>query len=320
MYINVRQLETLVAAADASSFSEAAGKLGISQPALSETVKRIEGELGVRVFERTTRSLSLTPEGEHAVVVAREAVRDFHMALASIADRTQGRRGKITVAALPSVTCAVLPSAIQAFRAHYPGIEVRVNDVLHERAVSMVLEGVADLALSIRPAQHAELRFQELGSDVMRLVCRVDHPLARRKHVTWRDLGCYPFVSLARTSSVRRLTDVAFTNCDLSAQPAFVVEQIPSAAALVKAGLGVTALPDLTLSMFSGSELTSRSLAGPEIRRSVGSITLERRTPTNPVKKLLASLIDSFATWPLESPAEKMVYRSRPPRSIADDD
>src|SRR5918997_2179160 len=111
MYLTVRQLETVVAVADAASFSQAAAELGISQPSLSETIKRVEEELGVRLFERTTRSLSLTPEGEHAVVVAREAVRDFHMALASIADRTHGRRGKITVAALPSVTCAVLPSA-----------------------------------------------------------------------------------------------------------------------------------------------------------------------------------------------------------------
>src|SRR4249919_884285 len=79
-----------------ASFSEAASKLGISQPSLSETIKRVEEELGVRVFERTTRSLSLTPEGEHAVAVAREAVRDFRLALESIVDRTQGRRGRLT--------------------------------------------------------------------------------------------------------------------------------------------------------------------------------------------------------------------------------
>src|ERR671910_2036241 len=179
MYLTVRQLETLVAAADAPSFSAAAGKLGISQPALSETVKRVEEELGVRVFERTTRSLSLTPEGEHAVIVAREAVRDFRLALESIADRTQGRRGRLTVAALPSVACAVLPGAVQAFRSRYPGVEVRVHDGLHERAVDMVLDGVADLALSVRPAQRAELQFQELGSDGMHLVCGADHALAR---------------------------------------------------------------------------------------------------------------------------------------------
>src|ERR687893_1704131 len=120
MYLTVRQLETVVAVADAASFSQAAAELGISQPSLSETIKRVEEELGVRVFERTTRSLSLTPEGEHAVAVAREAVRDFRLALESIAERTQGRRGRLTIAALPSVACAVLPPAIQAFKRQFP--------------------------------------------------------------------------------------------------------------------------------------------------------------------------------------------------------
>jgi DNA-binding transcriptional LysR family regulator len=209
----------------------------------------------------------------------------------------------LTVAALPSVAYAVLPFAIQAFRLRYPGVEVRMHDVLHERAVDMVLDGVADLALSIRPAERAELRFQELGSDGLRLVCRVDHALARRKQVRWRDLKPFPFIALARTSSVRRLTDAAFTYCDINPEPAFTVEQIPSAAALVEAGLGITALPALTLSMFKGQELTTRPLKEPEIRRSVGVITPERRTPTPPAKELLAQLAEEFRRAKAETDA-----------------
>jgi LysR family carnitine catabolism transcriptional activator len=294
MHLTVRQLETLVAVADAGSIREAAARLGISQPALSETIKRVEDELGVRMFERTTRSLSLTPEGEHAVMIGREAVRDFRLALESIAGRTQGRRGRLTVAALPSVACAVLPRAILAFRRRFPGIEVRVHDVLHERAIDMVLDGVADLALSIRPAERADLRFEELGTDEMYLVCEANHTLTHREQVRWRDLALFPFVALARTSSVRRLTDAAFTSCDLSSEPTFTVEQIPSAAALVEAGLGVTALPALTLGMINGQGLTARQLTEPEIKRSVGVITLARRPATPPAQGLLTLLAEGF--------------------------
>jgi DNA-binding transcriptional LysR family regulator len=294
MHLTMRQLETLVAVAEAGSFGEAAARLGISQPSLSETIKRVEEELGLRVFERTTRSLALTPDGEHAVAVAREAVRDFRLALETIADRTQGRRGRLTVAALPSVACAVMPAAIQAFRQRFPGIEVRVHDVLHERAVDMVLDGVADLALSIRPALRPELRFDELGGDAMHLVCRADHALARHREVRWRDLAAFPFVALAGTSSVRRLTDAALIACDLTLEPAFTVEQIPCAAALVEAGLGVTALPALTLGMFRGRGLTARLLREPEIRRSVGVIMSERRAPTSPVTEIVAQIAAGF--------------------------
>ena len=109
------------------------------------------------------------------------------------------------MAALPSVACAVLPSAIQAFRSRYPGVEVRVHDVLHERAVDMVLDGVADLAVSIRPAHRAELKFHELGSDGMHLVCGADHALARRKQAV--GVISHPFPSSRLPDIVRSPPD-----------------------------------------------------------------------------------------------------------------
>src|SRR3712207_5741036 len=115
MRLTVRQLELLVAAAEAETFTKAAQGVGISQPSLSETIARVEEELGARLFDRTGRSVTLTAEGHHAVAVAREVVRDFHQALANMADRMQGIRGRIIVAALPSVACAVLPRTLNRF-------------------------------------------------------------------------------------------------------------------------------------------------------------------------------------------------------------
>jgi LysR family carnitine catabolism transcriptional activator len=294
MNITVRQLETLVAAADALSFSQAAEKLGISQPSLSETIRRIETELGFRVFDRTTRSLVLTAEGRRAVATAREAVRDFRSAVESLATRTEGRGGRISIAALPSVACAVLPAAMRRFSSEFPQVEIAVADVLHERALGLVQDGLADLALTIRPGKLAGLEFQELGSDAMRLLCRADHALAKRRTVRWRELAAYPFVALARTSSVRRLTDAAFINAEVALEPTFEVEQIPSAAALVEAGLGVTALPSLTFTMFKGSGLVMRPLVEPALRRHVGILILSGRTPSALMLRLAALLRESF--------------------------
>jgi LysR family transcriptional regulator, carnitine catabolism transcriptional activator len=297
MNLTVRQLETLVAAADAGSFSKAAAALGISQPSLSESIRRIETELGLRLFDRTTRSLALTPDGRHAVAVAREVVRDFKLALESIARRGQGRRGRVTVAALPSVTCAILPGAVRAFGARFPGVEVSVHDVLHERAVAFVADGVADMGLTIRPARLDGLEFEELGSDVVQLVCRNDHPLASRKRVAWRELAPYPFIGLTRASSVRRLTDAVLIDSAAAAEPRYEVEQIPSAAALVEAGLGVTALPSFTFTMFKGAGLVMRRLEDPTMRRHVGLVTLAGRTLSEPAGVLIGHLRESFAAF-----------------------
>jgi len=277
MNLTHRQFEVLVAAADAESFSAAAQRLGISQPSLSESIRRIEQELGTKLFDRTTRSLALTEDGRHAVTVAREIVRDFRRALGRLASRGSDTQGRIAIATLPSIACAILPAALATFRRQHAGIDIALHDVQHERVLSLVTEGIADFAITIKPAERADLAFEEIASDVAHLVCRRDHPLARRRTVRWQELAGIPFIGITRISSVRRLTDAAFIHAEMAIEPRYEVEQIPSAIALVEAGLGVTALPSLTFSMFKGRPLVTRPLVEPRLRRNVGFVTLRER-------------------------------------------
>jgi DNA-binding transcriptional LysR family regulator len=278
MKLTHRQFEILIAAADAGSFSAAAQRLGISQPSLSESIRRIEGEIGALLFERTTRSMKLTPEGRHAAAVAREIVRDFRRALERLASRSNDKQGRISIAALPSIACAVLPAVIEGFRREHSGIDITLHDIQHERALAMVIEGTADIAVTLKPAAHDDLVFTEIGSDVAHLVCRSDDPLARQKSVRWRDLRGRPFIGFTQISSVRRITDAAFVHAEIAIEPSYQVEQIPTAIALVEAGLGVTALPSLTFSMFKGRNLAVRPLVQPRLRRNVGFVTFAGRT------------------------------------------
>jgi DNA-binding transcriptional LysR family regulator len=294
MHLTVRQLEILIAAADAATFSKAARNLGISQPSLSEAVRRLEIELGTTLFDRHTRSIALTADGRHTVAIAREILREFRLGLESIADRSRARRGRVTVAALPSVACAVLPAAVQRLLRDHPGTEIALHDVLHERAIALVIDGIADLALTVRPASLDGLDFIELGADVLHLVCRHDHFLASKRRPMWRDIAGQPFVALARTSSVRRLTDAAFVHAGVTIEPTYETEQIPSAAALVEAGLGVTALPGLTLAMVKGAALAVRPLSGPQLRRQIGIATLAGRVRSAAAASLIAEIDRCF--------------------------
>ena len=294
MQLTIRQLEILVAAAEAQTFSEAATSLGITQPSLSGTIKRIEHELGVALFDRPKRSCGLTADGRHAAAVAKNAIQEFRAALVDIADRTQGRRGRLTVAALPSIASTIVPPAIEAFRSRVPGVDLRIRDVLHERAVEMLVEGVVDLAVSIQPGPDTRLDFGALGRDQLELVCRADHFLSRTSVAQWDQLGTIPFIALAPTSSVRRLTDAALINCGVLRVPAHEVEQIPSAAGLVRAGLGVTVLPSLTATMYDPSGLIRRPLE-PDYSRVFGAITSRDRMVSRPVRTFLDCLRDVFA-------------------------
>ncbi|MEW6451457.1 MAG: LysR family transcriptional regulator [Pseudomonadota bacterium] len=278
MSLTHRQFEILIAAAEAESFSAAAQRLKISQPSLSESIRRIEREIGAPLFERTTRSVKLTSEGRHAASVAREIVRDFKRALDRLAARDKDMPGRITIAALPSVACAVLPAALEEFGRKHPAIHVALHDVQHERALALVREGTADLAVTLKPAAGDELVFEEIASDVAHLICRSDDPLAARKSVRWRDLRDRPFIGFTRISSVRRVTDAAFVHAEVAIEARYEVEQIPSAIALVEAGLGVSVLPSLTFSMFKGRDLVARPLVEPRLRRNVGFVTVAGRT------------------------------------------
>lgn len=278
MNLTMRQLEVLVAAADAATFSAAAKQVGISQPALSESIRRIEGELGVTLFERTTRSLKLTDAGRRAAAIAREAVQDFKRATERLAANADGSHGRVAIAALPSIACAAIPRALANFARDYPDIDVELHDVQHERAMTLVRDGIADMAVTLKPARAAGLTFDGVASDTAHLVCLRNHPLARHKSVRWRDLSDYPFIGITRISSVRRLTDAAFVHGAIAIEPRYEVEQVPSAIALVEAGLGITALPSLTFAMFKSRDLAVRPLIEPVMRRHVGFVTRAQRS------------------------------------------
>jgi LysR family carnitine catabolism transcriptional activator len=141
----------------------------------------------------------------------------------------------------------------------------------------MLRDGLVDLAVTLKPAQDDKLLFEDIAFDVTHLVCRRDHPLAKKRAVRWRDLAAEPFVAISRTSSVRRLTDAAFVYGEIAIEPRYEVEQVPSAIALVEAGLGITALPSLTFAMFKGRGLAVRPLIEPAMRRHVGFVTRPER-------------------------------------------
>jgi LysR family carnitine catabolism transcriptional activator len=278
MNLTMRQFEVLTAAADAATFSAAAKNVGISQPAFSEAIRRVEEALGLSLFERTTRSLRLTDAGRRAAAIAREAVQDFKRATERMAATTDGSRGRIAVATLPSIACAAIPRALAQFGRDYPGIDIDLHDVQHERAMTLLRDGIVDVALTLNPGRTAGLKFESIAFDTAHLVCPRKHALARHKTVRWRELADYPFIAITRISSVRRLTDAAFMHGAMTIEPRYEVEQVPSAIALVEAGLGIAALPSLTFAMFKGRDLAVRPLVEPVMRRNVGFVTRDQRS------------------------------------------
>ncbi|MHC1550293.1 LysR family transcriptional regulator [Phyllobacterium sp. K27] len=292
MNLTIRQLEILVAVADTMNFTVAAEAMGISQPAVSEIIRRIEFELGLTVIDRTTRKMKLTREGHHIVVTAREAVRMLRHSLDTISNHMNGQRGRIAISTLPSLICSLLSHHLHAFLAAHPGMDIEIHDVPQSQAMAMLNDGTVDAALVSRPERMTGLEFHHIIEDAVHAVCHRDHPMARMSQVTWSELGQWPFIAVSPNSSVRQLTDAGFLQAAITIEAAFEINQIPSASALASSGLGITALPSLTLSMINNDNLCMIPLVEPVIVRRIGFVVRKERLQSPALGNLIRFLRD----------------------------
>ena len=275
MRINLtpQQLAAFLRLAQAGSFSEAARLLGVSQPALSRTVQQMEEVIGRRLFDRTTRSVAPSTTGQELLPIAARLVAEFDDAFGELARFVAGRRGRVAVAALPSIAAVLLPPVIARYRAERPEVEVAVLDGLSGPVLDEVAEGRADLGLTIRPSPRATLSYRPLLADELGLVCRPDDELAGEGPLPWSVFTGRPFVAMAAASSVRQLTDAAFLQAGLAVPQLYGCAFLGTAGHLVAAGLGITALPRLTLPLLGRTGLVWRRLERPVMRRQMGVLT-----------------------------------------------
>lgn len=265
--LSTRQLRAFLALADERSFTKAAAACHLSQPAFSALVRTLEQALGARLFDRDTRSVQLTPEGRLFEPSARQLLGDFGAAVAGLSDHVERRKGRVHVAALPSLAAGWLPAIFAEYRAAWPGIDLNLSDLLSDPCIDLVRSSQADFALASTGASHTGLDSQLLCTDKFYLVCRKDHPLASEKALTLKKLVPYPFIHMSRNSSVRQALDAALH--PLQTNTLLEVDQLATVTGMVEAGLGISVVPALTLFHFARDSLVTRPLDIANLTRRI---------------------------------------------------
>ena len=289
--LSLRQLEAFAQVASSGSFRRAAAELGQAQPVISRLIGQAEQTLGVRLFDRDTRRVEITAAGRELLPIARRILRDFDGALSELGDFMQGRSGHVTVAALPSAGAALVPQAMVALRRTHPAVEFTLIEAPAEALLAAVEEGRADLGLSVPPAPQQRLRYQPLLDDPMVLLCRADDPLAARSQAPWSVFAQQPFIASAVHSSIRPLTDAVFMQKRITPRPGLEYPSVSACGALVAAGLGISALPRLTLGLMSMERLASVPLVRPQASRAIGIVTRIGRTLPPVAHAFMATLL-----------------------------
>ena len=275
--ISTRLLQGFLALNDCRHFGHAAERCHVSQSAFSVMIQKLEAAAGAKLFVRDTRNVTLTPEGELFVEVARQLMTDIEAAFSNMSDYVARRKGKVSIAALPSLAAGWLPPVIAAYRIQYPGVTVELFDALSDHCLNYLRQGKADIALTAPGPNLMEFDTQPLCADPFYLVCRRDHKLAKKRIIQIPQLAGCELIHLARSTSVRQHLDallqpVGVINTGLE------VEHLATVAGLIESGLGVSLVPELTLFQFRHPNLVAIPLNAPTLVRPLLIVKAKERS------------------------------------------
>ena len=290
MDINLRQVRSFLVVASTGSFTRAARLLHISQPALTVQIRELESALGIRLFDRNTRQIDLTPLGQELMPTFQRLVRDFDSVTESARQLAAGVSGVVHVAALPSISSGLMPAAIAALRRENPGIVVRLKDAVAQRVLAMVRADEADFGVGGFDRVDADMDFTPLLSDRLEAVVRADHPYAKKRRLTVADLAATDLIVMDTQSSVRALLDQAFVATRLILHPAYEVTFMATAVGMVREGLGIALLPSSALELAVATGLVAKPVQFGGFNRSIGIVRKTRRTLSPAAEGLLAFL------------------------------
>jgi LysR family transcriptional regulator, carnitine catabolism transcriptional activator len=290
MHLNLHQLEAFVQVARMGRFARAAERMHLSQAGLSILIRKLEERLGVQLFERTSRSVSLTSAGRALLPAAERMLQDAQWMLNSGLQLADLAVRRISVA-LPSLFAAtVLPDVLAQFRETHPNVDVSFRECVREELVQRVYTRDVDFAIGLDATENAEIESMELGRDQISIAHHAEHVLAKLPRIRWVDVVGHPVIVIAPGSGARVLAEEAFSAIKEKLQPAYETSNHLTAVILASRGLGVAIVSSATQSMARSMGVVVRAVQSPQMDRSFHVLKRRGTNLTGPAK----AFVDTF--------------------------
>jgi DNA-binding transcriptional LysR family regulator len=271
MKVNLKALSTFLAVAENASFRKASEQLHLSLPAVSMQIKQMEGRLGVALFQRTTRKVELTAEGEELLVSTRKAMAELDAALARLQQAADAQHGHLSFACVPTVAGTTLPAVLTEFARLYPGVTVRVRELAQPELLEAVRRRDVDFGIGPQPDRPGELDSRPLFADDYVAVMPAGHPATGKNGISLRELAKMRLLALGSSQFRRDLQD-ALEREGLEPDMGYEFTHVATVVAMIQAGLGVGILPGVAVPR--RTSLKAVRIVRPVMKRTIAIITI----------------------------------------------
>ena len=248
MHVTLRQLHVFQAVAQHLSFTRAADELHLSQPAVSMQVRQLEDSVGLPLFEKTGKQISLTEAGHELYHYSQNIRRELEEAEEVMESMKGLNRGHLKIAVASTINYYA-PRLLAAFSKKYPGINLSLLVTNREALVQALKENEEDLVLMGQPPEEMELEWEPFMENPLVVIAAPDHPLAGKKNISMETLAKETFVMREQGSGTRIAIEKLFDKSGLTIRPGMEMTRNEAIKQAVRAGMGVSIVSTHTIEL-----------------------------------------------------------------------
>ena len=285
--MDTQSLTAFLEVAETQSFSKAAGKLHLSQPAVSKRIAALEEQLGVKVFDRVNRSISLTDAGHALLPHARRVLQDIEDGRRALLELSGNVSGRLSIGTSHHIGLHRLPPALRRYTRKYPNVDLDIHFMDSEVACEAVLAGKLELGIVTLPGQALpNLQTRLVWPDPLAVVVAPGHPLTKQRRCTLKELAAHPAVLPDESTYTHRIIKAELMKHGVEPRVRLATNYLETLKMLVAIGLGWSVLPRSMLDR-SIHELT---VAGFSAKRELGLVWHSRRVLSGAARALLEAM------------------------------
>ncbi|MFJ7700333.1 LysR family transcriptional regulator [Lysinibacillus fusiformis] len=294
--MDIKQLQYFIAVSEHMNFSKAAERLHISQPSLSNAIKKLEHEIGSPLLDRNTRNLQLTEAGEVLFERAKVIVKNMEVLKIEMDEVVVHGTSEITIGVMESIK-HWLPKVIANYKKEYPQMMIHLVDILGSKRVKKSLKSYkTHLIITNQLMDDPELEVKTLYEERLVAVLPLHHPLAKKETLSISDISAEPFIISTEGFQTRRDILNTFEQAGKSIDIQFEIERFETAVSLVRENLGITILPENYLQGPTAKTIVKKEIEGANLSRNVYLVYLKKRHLPFAIRQLLKDILQFFET------------------------